>query len=384
MAIEEQVKLLKQGAEEWNKWRNKNPLIEIDLEEADLEDADLSGAILIKVNFIKANLVGAKLGKAYFDAAYLCEANLKGADLEEAELLLADLTDADLTGANLTRANLYRISLRGAILRGTNFTEADLREADLNGADLNGADLSKARFGRTILGDIDLSRTKGLVEVQHESMSTIGTDTLQRSRGKIPEKFLRGCGLSDMAIEYAKLADPAVNPSQVINITNRIHELFLGSGNQDFSCFISYSSKDGEFARSLHDDLQNNSVRCWFAPEDLKVGDKFRGRIDDAIRIHDKLLIVLSENSIRSSWVEKEIETAYEKERLCGCIVLFPIRLDDGVMNTDQAWAADIRRTYHIDDFSKWEDKVSFQKAFERLVRDLKAAGKNKLMLVED
>ncbi len=375
MAIEEQVRLLKQGAQAWNEWREKNPLIEIDLEGADFEQADLSGAILVKVNFIKANLVGAKLGKAYFDAAYLCEANLKGADLEEAELLLADLTDADLSSANLTRANLYRISLRGAILRGTNLTEADLREADLNGADLNGADLSRARFGRTVLGDIDLSRTKGLVEVQHESMSTIGTDTIQRSRGKIPEKFLRGCGLSDMDIEYAKLAAPGFNPEQVTNITDRIHALFLGSGNQDFSCFISYSSKDGEFARSLHDDLQNNGVRCWFAPEDLKIGDKFRGRIDDAIRIHDKLLIVLSENSIRSSWVEKEVETALEKERLCGCIVLFPIRLDDGIMNTDQAWAADIRRTRRIGDFSHRKDKESYQRAFERLIRDLRATG---------
>ena len=375
MAIEEQVKLLKRGAGEWNEWRNKNPLIEIDLEDADFEEADLSGAILVKVNFIKANLVGAKLGKACFDAAYLCEANLKGADLEEAELLLADLTDADLSGANLTRANLYRISLRGAILRGTNLIEADLREADLNGADLYGANLSGARFGRTVLGDIDLSGTKGLVEVQHESMSTIGTDTIQRSKGKIPEKFLRGCGLSDLDVEYAKLAAPGFNPEQVTRITDRIHELFLAIGNQYFSCFISYSSKDGEFAGSLHADLQNNGVRCWFAPEDLEIGDKFHGRIDDAIRIHDKLLIVLSENSIRSSWVEKEVKTAFEKESKCGCIVFFPIRLDDGVMNTDQAWAADILSTRHIGDFSMWKDQESYQKAFERLLRDLKTAG---------
>jgi uncharacterized protein YjbI with pentapeptide repeats len=383
MAIEEQVKLLKQGAQTWNEWRKKNPLIEIDLEQADLEEADLSGAVLVRVNFIKANLVGAKLGKAYFDAAYLCEANLKGADLEEAELLLADLTDADLSGANLTRANLYRISLRGAILRGTNLIEADLREADLNGADLNGADLSRARFGRTVLGDIDLSRTKGLVEVQHESMSTIGTDTIYRSRGIIPEKFLRGCGLSDMDIEYARLAAPGLNPGQVTDITDRIHALFLGSGNQDFSCFISYSSKDGEFARSLNDDLQNNGVRCWFAPEDLKIGDKFHGRIDDAIRVHDKLIIVLSKNSVGSSWVEKEVEAAFEKESLCDCIVLFPIRLDDGIMNTDQAWAADIRRTRHIGDFSHRKDKESYQSKFERLLRDLKAAGNRDLMMVD-
>jgi hypothetical protein len=157
--------------------------------------------------------------------------------------------------------------------------------------------------------------------------------------------------------------------------------LFLSRGNQDFSCFISYNSKDGEFARNLNDDLQNNGVRCWFAPEDVKIGDKFHGRIDDAIRVHDKLLIVLSENSVRSSWVEKGVEAAFEKERLCGCIVLFPIRVDDGIMNIDQVWAADIRRTRHIGDFSNRKDKESYQRAFERLLRDLKAAGNRDLMM---
>ena len=79
--------------------------------------------------------------------------------------------------------------------------------------------------------------------------------------------------------------------------------------------------------------------------------------------------------------MEKEVEAAFEKERLCGCIVLFPIRLDDGVMNTDQAWAADIRRTRHIGDFSHRKDKESYQSALERLLRDLKAAGNRDLMM---
>jgi hypothetical protein len=66
---------------------------------------------------------------------------------------------------------------------------------------------------------------------------------------------------------------------------------------------------------------------------------------------------------------------------VCGCIVLFPIRVDDGIMSTDQAWAADIRRTRHIGDFSHRTDKESYQRAFERLLRDLKAAGNRDLMM---
>jgi hypothetical protein len=82
---------------------------------------------------------------------------------------------------------------------------------------------------------------------------------------------------------------------------------------------------------------------------------------------------VLSRDSIRSPWVEKEVEAAFERERREKRIVLFPIRLDDEVVHTDESWAADIRRTRHIGDFTKWENHSDYRKAFDRLLRDLKA-----------
>jgi len=50
--------------------------------------------------------------------------------------------------------------------------------------------------------------------------------------------------------------------------------------------------------------------------------------IDQNIRIHDKLLLILSENSVNSQWVEQEVESTLEKERQESHLVLFPIRLD--------------------------------------------------------
>lgn len=47
----------------------------------------------------------------------------------------------------------------------------------------------------------------------------------------------------------------------------------------------------------------------------MKIGNKIRDRIDQSIRIHDKILLILSEPSINSEWVEDEIEAAYEQER---------------------------------------------------------------------
>ena len=113
---------------------------------------------------------------------------------------------------------------------------------------------------------------------------------------------------------------------------------------QFYSCFISYSAKDQDVAERLHADLQNKGVRCWFAPHDLPIGAKILDGIDEAIRLRDKVLLILSEHSIKSDWVKDEVTTAFEEERKRGGqLMLFPIRLDDTVMTTDEAWAAKLR-----------------------------------------
>jgi hypothetical protein len=187
--------------------------------------------------------------------------------------------------------------------------------------------------------------------------STVGIDTIYRSGSNIPLAFLRGAGVPENFIEYM--------PS-----------LVAPGAIQFYSCFISYSAKDQEFADRLYADLQGNGARCWFAPHDLKIGDRFQEEIEQSIRLYDKLLIILSENSVNSVWVEREIQAAMEKERRSTeNTALFPIRLDDAVMHSGRAWAADVRRTRHIGDFRNWRDHESSKSALERLLRDLKAGG---------
>ncbi len=210
---------------------------------------------------------------------------------------------------------------------------------------------SDVRLFETIFADVDLSNAKNLDKCYFTGPCIIDFRTLEKSPN-LPLSFLRGCGLPDRLIDYL--------PS------------LTGDAIEYYSCFISYSTKDQAFAERLYADLQNKGVRCWFAPEDLKTGDKFRVEIDHKIRLHDKLLLIVSEDSINSAWVEKEVETAFEKEQETGEPVLFPIRLDDAVMKTKAGWAADIRRSRHIGYFTKWKDHESYQKAFERLLRDLK------------
>ncbi len=320
---------INKGVQQWNNWRlGLYPSIEPDLEGIDLSSRDLTG-----VNFSWTDLH---------------RSTLRGAVLNWANLVQAWLTHVDLRDAELNRANCSQAWLAGSRLSGASLLHADLSGAYLDDTDFAGAEIAYTRFG-----DVDLSSCKGLSEVQHLGPSIIGIDTLFRSHGNIPEVFLNDAGVPPAFVEYARSL--AVDPVQF------------------YSCFISYSTKDQEVADHVNRELRSAGVRCWLATEELKVGDKFRTRIDQSIKSSDRLLLILSDHAVASSWVESEVEAALEKERIHGDTVLFPVRVDDSVMDAQQPWAAEIRRTRHIGDLRRWTDPEEFRKTIQRLLRDLRA-----------
>jgi hypothetical protein len=357
MANPEHVEHCKQGVDAWNYWRRRNLGVLPDLSSVDLSHADFSRANLSHTNLSWANLNG----------TILQNADLSHADLSRTYLVAAHLGGAHLGGAHLRYANLSHANLSHAILRSTNLREANLsyavlRNADLNHADLNGADLSHAylrnadfhttRFSYTIFAWVDLCAIEGLDTVIHNGPSSVDVKTVQLPEGETRIHFLRGAGFSDTFIDYL----PAL----------------LTAAIQYESCFISYAHQDEALAQRLYKDLQNKGVRCWFAPEDMKIGDRIRSRIDQAIHLQEKLLLLLSEHSLTSSWVEVEVEAALEKEQRQGCDVLFPVRLDDAVMHTSQAWAATLRRMRHIGDLTNWQDDAVYQQRLAELLNHLK------------
>ena len=389
------VKVLKKGTEVWNKWRKEKPETEIDLRKAnlhlaDLSAANLSGANLRRADLSRTNLSGAVLSAANFSAAKLVGANLSetdlsGADLSGARLDWAKLSRANLSGAHLSKANLSgahlnqvdlsgaflgNADLSGAILYRADLHDADLSganlfSADLRGADLREADLSEAEVSGTRFAGVDLSQTKGLETVYHLGPSEISISTIYLSQGKIPFEFLRGAGVPDNFIEY-------------------MHSL-TGTAFEFYSCFISYSSKDQPFAERIYADLQANGVRCWFAPHDAHSGQKLHQQIDQAIRLHEKLLLILSTDSMKSEWVKTEIKKAAKRQSQEKKDVLFPVSLApfdelrewecfDGDLGRDLG--AEIRE-YLIPDFSRWKEHDHYQTAFAKLLRDLRS-GKTK------
>jgi uncharacterized protein YjbI with pentapeptide repeats len=266
-------------------------------------------------------------------------------------LLIGLLGEGRRSGAKLFRAKLSGASLGGADLRRANLSGAALGQADLSGANLSEANLSGAELMQTIFANVDIGKTDGLNNCKHWGPSVIDFQTLSLS-GNLPLPFLRGCGLPDILIEYL----PSLRRDAI----------------QFYSCFISYSAKDQVFAERLHADLQNKGVRCWFATHDLRIGAKIRDAIDEAIRLRDKLLVVLSRASLDSDWVEDEVTKAYAEEQSRKGVVLFPIRIDNTVMSTAEPWAVKLRDQRNIGDFRQWKRPAGYQNSLERLLRDLK------------
>jgi uncharacterized protein YjbI with pentapeptide repeats len=413
MANEEHLKTLKHGVEAWNSWRQENPdvipdlkramlreaqLSYIDLNNADMTYADLSNANLNRAHLSHASLRGATLKRTYLKSATLSKADVSDADLSNADLsnaradradfsrarfsgsilIRADLSDAKLNYARFSHSMLYSADLGRADLSYSHLTHADLSFAGLTYSNMQGADLTyanlcsailegailtKAMIGWTVFANVDLSPVKELDTLKHVGPSFISIDTLYRSGGNIPPVFLHGCGVPD---DLASFLPSVIDGEKALEL---------------YSCFISYSNKDEEFAKRLHSRLQDEQIRVWFAPEDIKGGEMLEEQIDRAIQVHDRLLIVLSRNSLQSQWVLTEIRKARKAEGKEKRRKLFPIRLvsfeellDWQCVDADSGsdLAREVRQ-YFIPDFSNWKDRDSFETAFSRLLRDLKA-----------
>jgi len=195
---------------------------------------------------------------------------------------------------------------------------------------------------------------KGLDTVIHLGPSAIGIDTIYRSKGNIPEVFLRGAGVPDSFIEYMAS--------------------LVGKPIQFYSCFISHSSKDERFCGRLYADLQTKGVRTWYFPEDTRWGGPVWGEIDHSIRIYDKLVVICSGDSLQSGPVLREIELALQREGRGGKNVLFLVRIDDYLFDRwEHPRKADVVSKV-VGDFRGWDqDTARYDVAFRKLLRALEA-----------
>ena len=351
MDRDEMLRLLRGGPDsiaEWNQrksWKEDIPNIAgLDQAEADLKGIDLSGIQLNYWNLAGACLTNANLAESVFFRAILADAKVDHACLLRARLDGASLKRTDFTSSDLRRARFFNASLVDTIIR----------DADFEGA----------WFGDTVIA-CNLANAVRLGQVSHRSPSHIALDSLLSLPEDFPSDFLRGCGLREEDIAYI--------------------ESQTGRALRFYSCFISYSTDDEEFASRLHNDLQQAGIRCWKWDHDAKTGKSLWGEIDQAIRLHDKVVLVVSESSLQSPAVNREIERAIrledERERLqskgmftSDTNVLFPVRLDDFIFTKWQHERKPDVTKKVIADATQWkESPTAYQSILNRLIHDLSA-----------
>ena len=103
----------------------------------------------------------------------------------------------------------------------------------------------------------------------------------------------------------------------------------------------------------------------------MPTGGRTRRAIFSAIQGYDRFLVIISESSLQSDWVDAEVEKALGREQREKVDIILPVRIDDAVEDTDSGWGEDLWRRRDIRNFRKWKDHDAYQEAFARLLRDL-------------
>ena len=382
MDREDAIRLLTSGEDGIKKWNalGREVRLGIDLSATNLRGCNLQGTNFQESRLYRADLREANLQGANFKEACLHSARLNGANIERAKLssarmqgailFRADLRGAQLHGANLLGANLSEANLEGANLEGANLAEASLRDANLANANLErssfrrtrleNANLANAVFGWSSFSNVELSKAKGLGQSNHIGPSSLGTDTLIKSKGDIPEEFLRGCGLAEEWIMHVRT---------LIEKTGAVDSA---------SCFISYCQTDERFALQLHGELQTRGIRCWLDKKQDVPSDNILDRnIEKAAEPDDKVLLCASKDSITSRWVKAEVGAANGKEKRIiedggeAALAIIPLNLDGHLFDWTWFLGADLRERL-VPDFSGWEtDNAKFEEQVELLVKAL-------------
>lgn len=341
MANREHIRVLARGVTAWNLWRRDRPAVW-----PDFLDARLQGLDLAEVNLENANLFAA---------------NLEGASLARANLRNANLKGAKLIGANLAEANLRESNLNRADLREANLTGADLCYSNLTGARFDETKLDFATFGYTSLDKTVLTGILGLDRIVHREPSSIDVETLEETARIIEgrphlrttiENFFRNARIPEHWIEYSMSRG--------------------GRTREWYSCFISYSHHDEEFAALLWKRLRARGITCWKDDDNLKPGADLLNELSSTIVRHDKLLLCCSESSLCSAWVEQEILLALEKERRGKQVVLLPLDIDGYLKGRWEHRLVSLISDRLIADFVNWrQSQRAFRRGFDKLLRAL-------------
>ncbi|MBW1298113.1 toll/interleukin-1 receptor domain-containing protein [Aquimarina litoralis] len=93
--------------------------------------------------------------------------------------------------------------------------------------------------------------------------------------------------------------------------------------------FLSHSSKDKSFIRQLTADLTSEGILVWLDEQQINVGDSINKAINQGLAESDYFVIAMSDNSVKSEWVERELNSALIDEIEEKKVKVLPIKLSE-------------------------------------------------------
>jgi hypothetical protein len=103
----------------------------------------------------------------------------------------------------------------------------------------------------------------------------------------------------------------------------------LFSNLQPSSIFLSHNHADKPFVRRLAQDLQAAGVRVWLDEAEMLIGDSLIEKIRQGIDEMEYLGVILSPNSVKSSWVQREVDVAMNQEIEGKRVKVLPLVIED-------------------------------------------------------
>ncbi|MCE2576546.1 toll/interleukin-1 receptor domain-containing protein [Komagataeibacter sp. FNDCR2] len=123
--------------------------------------------------------------------------------------------------------------------------------------------------------------------------------------------------------------------------------------------FISFSSKDDDFARKLVNDIEKRGIRCWISSRDIEPGDDYQSAIVNAMSHAAAMLLLFSSHANSSKEIVKELALASQRSK-----PVIPARIED-ILPTG-AFEYQITNAQFIDLFRNYDT------ALDRLCNALK------------
>ncbi|GAA3832496.1 hypothetical protein GCM10022226_62150 [Sphaerisporangium flaviroseum] len=98
--------------------------------------------------------------------------------------------------------------------------------------------------------------------------------------------------------------------------------------------FMSHNHRDKPHVRELATQLELAGAEVWFDEWRLEPGDSVVGKVNEALTVAEKVVVVWSANAAASRWVATEWETALNRHLKNGSVKVVPVRIDDTELPT--------------------------------------------------